>query len=83
MELPINFLEQIAPNAGTKKEEQMLIVMDQPTFEKNLSHPLQTNKKRFNIAATSSLVIIVSLMLQSKTINYTSQHQLLMIFSSK
>ena len=52
MELPCNFLEQIAYNTRPKIEEHMLIVMDKSTHEEHLSQPLQTNNKQFKIAVT-------------------------------
>ena len=52
MELPSKLLEQIASNTRPKKEDHMLIVMDESMHEENLSQPLQTNKKPFKIAVT-------------------------------
>ena len=52
MELPSKLLEQIAFNTGAKKEEHMLIVMDESTHEELLAQPLQTINKKFKIAVT-------------------------------
>ena len=52
MELPSKLLEQIAFNTRPKTEEHLLIVMDEPTHEEYLSHPLQTIIKQFKIAVT-------------------------------
>ena len=45
MELPSNFLEQIAYKTRSKKEEHMLVIIDKSTHEEQLFQPLQTNKK--------------------------------------
>ena len=50
MELPSKLLEQIAFNTRPKKEEHMLIVMNDSIHEEHLSQPLQTNDKQFKIA---------------------------------
>ena len=52
MELPSNFLEQIASNTRPKIEEHMLIIMDKSTHEEHLFQPLQTNNKQFKVAVT-------------------------------
>ena len=52
MELPSNFLEQIAFNTRPKIEEHKLIVMNKSTHEEHLSQPLQNNNKQFKIAVT-------------------------------
>ena len=50
--LPSKLLEQIAYITRPKIEEPMLIVMDKSTHEEHLSHPLQTNNRRFKCAVT-------------------------------
>ena len=45
MQLPSKLLEQIAFNARPKNEGIMLIVMNKPKDEDNLSPPLQTKNK--------------------------------------
>ena len=52
MELPSNFLEQIAFNTKAKIQEHMLIVMDESTNEEHLFQPFQTNNRQFKIAVT-------------------------------
>ena len=52
MELPSKILEQIAFNTRPKREEHMLIVMDESTHEEHLSQPLRTNNKQFKTAVT-------------------------------
>ena len=52
MELPSKLLEQIAFNTRPKIEEHMLIVMDKSTHGEQLSQPLQTTNKQFEIAIT-------------------------------
>ena len=52
MELPSNFLEQIASNTRPKNEEHMLIVMDKSTHEEHLTQSLQTNNEQFKVAVT-------------------------------
>ena len=52
MELPIKVLKQIAYNTRSKKEEHMLIVMDESTHKEPLSQPLQANSKQFKLAVT-------------------------------
>ena len=42
MELPSKLLEQLAVNTRPKKEEHLLIVMNESTHEEHISHPLQT-----------------------------------------
>ena len=52
MELPSKVLEQITFDTRPKREEQMLIVMDESTHEEIFHQPLQTNDKQFKIAVT-------------------------------
>ena len=52
MELPNNFLEQIAIDKNRKIEEHMLILTNKSTHEEHLYQPLQTNNKQFKIAVT-------------------------------
>ena len=52
MELRSKLLEKIVCNTKPEIEECMWIVMNNPTHEKNLSQPLQTNNKQTKIAAT-------------------------------
>ena len=52
MELPSKLLEQIAFNTRPKKEEHILIVMDESTHTEHLYEPLQTNNKQFKITVT-------------------------------
>ena len=52
MELPSKLLEKVVYNTRSRIEEHILIVMDKPTREEHLSHPLQTNNKQFKIAVT-------------------------------
>ena len=52
MELSSKLLEQRAFNTRPKIEEHMLIIMDKSTHEEQLSQPLQTNNKQFEIAVT-------------------------------
>ena len=51
MELPSNFVEHIAFSTGAKTEEHLLVVMDKE-HEENLSKPLNTNSKQFEVAVT-------------------------------
>ena len=53
MELQSKLSEQIAFNTRPEIEEHMLIVMNKSTHEEDLSQPLQTNIKQFEIAITS------------------------------
>ena len=52
MELPSEFLEQIAYIARSKIEEHMLIFMDKSTHEEDLFQSLQTNDKQFKKIVT-------------------------------
>ena len=52
MELPSKTLEQVAFNTRPKIDEQLLIVMDIPIHEENISQPLQTNNEHCKIAVT-------------------------------
>ena len=52
MELPWKLLEQIAINTRPKIEEHMLVVMNKSTHEDQLSHPIQTNNKKFERVVT-------------------------------
>ena len=50
MEQPSKILEQFAFITRPKREEHMLIVMDNSTHAEHLYQPLQTNNKQFKIA---------------------------------
>ena len=52
MELSSRIVEQTAYNTKPKREQHMLIVMDNSTHEEHLSQPLQTNNEQFKIAVT-------------------------------
>ena len=52
MEPPIKLLEQKAFKTRPKKEEHMLVVMDESIHEEHLSQRLQTKNNQFKIAVT-------------------------------
>ena len=82
MELPSKHVEQIAFNTRPNFEELMLVVTAKCIHEEHQSEPLQTNVKKFKIAATFELIITVFFRKQTKTIIF-SQYQLMMLISIK
>ena len=82
MELPSKTLEQITFNTRNKIEEHMLIVMNKPTHEEPLFHPLQTDNKQCKISVTFLTDYIRILNLTGKK-NSTSRNQFLTVILYK
>ena len=52
MEIPSKILEHIVFKTTPKIEEHTLIVLDKPSHEMHLAHPIQTKSKQIGIALT-------------------------------